>query len=185
MRRRLAFLAVVAALCVAGCTTGTSEVNQPVGNSGGSVSSSGGSSHSTTKAVAHVGATLSLDSGAEQVTLTQVIDPAQPSNQYITPNAGDRFVATVFTIKNVSSKSGTGDANNNASVIGSNNQTYTADFDTVSECTNFDNGEFQLGPGESATGCVVFQLPTSVTVTKVHWTPDSGFASDFGEWLVP
>jgi hypothetical protein len=119
------------------------------------------------------------------VTLTKVIDPATGGDQYTVPDTGKRFVAAVFTIKDTATQAGTGDANSNATLIGSDNQDYTADFDSVSECTNFSDGEFQLGPGESTTGCVVFQVPTAVTVAKVQWSPQSGFSGSFAEWLVP
>jgi len=74
---------------------------------------------------------------------------------------------------------------NDATLIGSDGQTYTADFDTLAGCTNFAHGQYQLGTGESSTGCVAFQVPTGVTVAKVKYSPNSGFSGDFGEWIVP
>jgi hypothetical protein len=118
------------------------------------------------------------------VQLSQVIDPAQGATEFNTPNAGYRFVTTLFTISNTSSSEITENANNDTNVIGSNNQTYTADFNSVSECTNFSFGEFQLAPGESSTGCVTFQVPVGVSVVKVRFTPSSGFSRYFAEWLV-
>lgn len=176
--RRIALLAVVA-LALAACTKAV-EVNQP--------SSSGSRSTATTKAVAHTGATLALkaaDGQTASVTLTKVIDPASGADQFTTPDPGKRFVATVFTITNTSHQAVQGDANNDVSVIGSDNQSYSPDFSDVAECTNFNSGSFNLGAGESVSGCVVFQVPTAVTVAKVQFTPSAGFASDFGEWLNP
>jgi hypothetical protein len=143
---------------------------------------------SAAPAAAHTGAMLTLtgEGGAKAtVQLTQVIDPAQGADQFTTPDAGKRFVATVFKITNTSGSALTGDANNDVSVVGSDNQTYTADFDNVSECTNFASGQYQLAAGESTTGCVVFQVPTGAAVAKVKYSPSSGFANDFGEWLNP
>ena len=102
------------------------------------------------------------------MTLTQVIDPATGADQFATPDAGKRFVATVLTIKNIGGSAIQGDANSDGSLIGSDNQTYTADFNDVSGCTNFNSGSYQLAPGESADGlrCVpgayldhAFQVP--------------------------
>jgi hypothetical protein len=168
------------ALLGAACSAKSAEVNTPA-------TSHSSASTAPTKSVAHVGATLSLSAGgaSEQVTLLQVIDPAQGADQFNTPDPGKRFVATVFRITNTGTAAGQGDADNDAAVIGSDGQSYTADLDTVGECTDFDDGSFSLGPGESVTGCVVFQLPTGTTVARVQWTPASGFASVFGEWLVP
>jgi hypothetical protein len=140
------------------------------------------------KSVAHVGTTLTLGAGgggSERVTLVQVIDPAQGAGRYITADPGKRFVAAVFNIMNTSEVAGEGNANDDAALIGSDNQTYTFNPYSLTECTNFSEGQFQLGPSESATGCVAFQMPTGVSVVKVQWSPNAGFASDFGEWLVP
>jgi ABC-type Fe3+-hydroxamate transport system substrate-binding protein len=172
-------LASAVALVATACGS-VSEVNQPAASSSQAAATS---SSATAKVTAHVGATLTLTD--EQVTLTKVIDPATGADQYTVPDTGKRFVATVFTIKNTASQAGQGDANSNTSVIGSDNQGYSPDFSNVSECTNFNDGSFELGPGESVSGCVVFQLPTGVTVAKVQWSPSSGFSGDFAEWLVP
>ena len=55
-------------------------------------------------------------------------------------------------------------------VTGSDAQTYSADYGTVSDCVNFELGVFQLPLSDSATGCVVFELPTSVTVQSIQFT---------------
>ncbi|MDA8391321.1 MAG: hypothetical protein M0Z87_00685 [Actinomycetota bacterium] len=114
----------------------------------------------------------------------QVIDPAQGADQYTTPNPGDRFVATLFSIT-AGAQAVSGDANLNASAIGSNGQSYTADFNSVSECTNFNGGDYQIVAHQTETGCVVFQVPTGTSVAKVQWAPSGGFSNSFGQWLVP
>lgn len=137
---------------------------------------------------AHVGATLSFqdeDGTPYTVQLGQVIDPAQGADEFSTPNAGDRFVATVFKITDTGASPISDDANNNSTVVGSDDQDYTADFDDVSECTNFNDGEYQITAGQSSTGCVVFQLPIGVTVAQVQWSPSGGFGGSFGAWDVP
>ncbi len=181
----IAALAVASAAC-----SKTTEINQPSSSQPAGAAKSGAAT-STTKPVAHVGATLTLTAeGAKAaVTLKQIIDPATgtlgpPTDDNGNPN-GDVYVAALLTIDNAGAAAFSGDANNDATIIGSNGQDYTADFDSVSECTNFDNGTYRLGPGESATGCVVFKLPPGITPAKFQYSPASGFASDFGEWLVP
>lgn len=199
MRARALLVVIVAGLALAACST--KEVNSPATTAGGAVNSTVATSPAssttaptpTTKpGAAHVGATLSLSgsNGAQaSVTLNQVINPATGSNGPPTddqgnPN-GDAYVATLLTIKNTGSGAIQGDANSDATLIGSNNQSYTADFDDVNECTNFSNGSYQLGAGESATGCVVFVLPPGVTPAKLQYSPDSGIGGNFGEWLIP
>ncbi len=117
-----------------------------------------------------------------QVQAVNIIDPAQGADQFTTPNAGDRFVAIVFKITDTGKNQISDDANSDASIVASNDQTYTADFDSVSECTNFNSGEYQLANGQSVTGCVVFQVPTGLSVSVVEWAP--GFGENFGEWKV-
>jgi hypothetical protein len=118
-----------------------------------------------------------------KVEVAKLVDPAQGSDSFMTPNEGFRFVAVLFIVTDTGSNQISDDADSDATVIGSNNQTYTADFDTVSGCTNFNDGEYQLNPGQSATGCVTFQVPVRVTVTKVEWSPNFGFGG-FGTWKV-
>ena len=135
---------------------------------------------------AHVGDVVTVGgSKGLAVTLQQVIDPAASDNQYLTPAAGKRFVAVKLLIQNNGSASYQDDANNNVTITGSDNQSYTADFESISGCTNFSNGEYTLAAGETATGCVNFQMPDGVTAAKVQFQTISGFSSSTGKWLVP
>jgi hypothetical protein len=142
----------------------------------------------TTTTTPGVGGTLSFEDAngvPYTVSLQQVIDPAPGADQDNQPDPGDRFVAAEFVITDTSSSATTSDdANNDATVVGSDDQTYDADFDDVAGCTNFNDGLYQLSPGQSATGCVVFQLPTSVTVATVEWSASGVFGGTFGEWKV-
>jgi len=193
MRRSIAIIALAAmAAVLAACLAKTTEVNQSA--SPGAQSSTGAQSATTTAqpSVAHVGATLNLTGqtgAALAITLTNIVNPATgtdgpPTDDSGNPN-GSTYVAAMLTIQNTGNDARSDDVNNDAALIGSNNQTYTPDFHSVTGCTNFDNGTYHLGPSESASGCVVFVMPPGVTPTKLKYTPSSGFASDFGEWLIP
>lgn len=140
----------------------------------------------TTAPVAKVGSTITLktDQGTIAVTLQQVIDPAKSASQ-IAPDAGKRYVGAKFGIK-ATKGSYSGDSILAASVIASNGQTYSAGLLQVAGCTDFNNGQITLTPGESAVGCVIFQVPTAVKVIKVRY---AGVAAGFpdqqiGEWQV-
>jgi hypothetical protein len=149
-------------------------------------STSSTTTKSTTNATAHVGSTLDIGgSSGLAIDLQQVIDPAQGADQFTTPDAGKRFVATLFQITDKGTGAYTDDANSNVTLIGSDNQSYTADFNSVSECTNFSSGQYTLASGESATGCVIFQLPDAIKPAKVQFQTESGFLGDTGEWLIP
>ncbi|HUZ70393.1 MAG TPA: DUF4352 domain-containing protein [Candidatus Saccharimonadales bacterium] len=109
------------------------------------------------------------------VTLTAVQDPAKSTSVYLQPDNGKRFVAAKFTIVGTSGTFAD-DANNDASVVGSDSQTYTADFDPVRGCTNFNSGEFSVASGQTSVGCVVFQIPNGVKVAQVEWGAAFGAA---------
>lgn len=137
----------------------------------------------TTSAEAHVGDPLTGD--GYTVTLEQVIDPASGSNEFETPDAGTRFVAAQIQIVDSGSSAISGDANSDVVLLGSDDQDYTPVFDSLSACTNFDNGEFQLSPSASVTGCVAFQLPNGVTTSEVTFSTNGGFGGGEGIWHVP
>jgi hypothetical protein len=109
------------------------------------------------------------------VTATRVLDHARGSDEFETPNSGNRFVGVKFTITG-----GTGyskdDANNDAVVEGDDGQVYTADFSSLAVGTNFNSGEFNVTSGHTQTGWVTFQVPHGVKVASVQWQPNSGLS---------
>jgi len=116
-----------------------------------------------------------------QITLAKVIDPAKGANQFSAPDSGKRLVGLVFRIKALSGSPQNEDANNDAALIGSNGQTYSADFVGIAGYTNFDTGVIHVAQGDTVTGAVTFQVPEGVTISKVKWNTLSGFGSTV-EW---
>lgn len=126
-------------------------------------------------------ATITDDSGnIYSVTAKQVIDPAQPADEFNTPPNGQHLVGVVFTIK---ATSGTVNdaADNCATLMGSDGQAYDS---TVSSIAGYDNTTtlIKLNAGESQTLAVVFQVPNGVKATTVKWTPNSGMADSTATW---
>jgi hypothetical protein len=117
------------------------------------------------------------------VTLVKVIDPAQSSNPYITPDRGTRFVAAVFAVKALTGSPQDEDADDDAALTGSNGQSYSATFAAISGYTNFDNGVLHVAQGQTVTGAVTFELPDAVKVQNVQWTTSAGFGST-AQWQV-
>lgn len=186
MKRTLVVVAI-SGLCITlgACTAATREVNRPVETPPTQAAAT--TTTPTTAPIAHVGATLSLrgqNNEALSVTVSSIVDPATGAGG-LGPQDGSRLVAVNMTITNTGSAALTGDADNDASIIGSDGQTYTASFFPVTGCTNFDSGQYQLGPNEATTGCTSYQIPPGVTPAKIRYSPDSGFSSEFGEWEVP
>ncbi len=134
-----------------------------------------------------IGSSFDLNDGSGnlyRVTLAKVIDPAKGENQFTVPDAGKRFIGLVFRVKALTGSPQDEDANNNAVIIGSNGQSYAADFDGIAGYTNFDHGAIHASKGETVTGSVTFQLPENVEVSTVQWTALSGFGATV-EWIGP
>jgi len=109
------------------------------------------------------------------VTMSQILDPATAGTGSGLPDAGDRFVAVEAVLSNPSTGDVGGDANLAMTVRGSDGKTYLANYGTVGACTNYSYGEIDVPASGNSTGCVVFQLPTGVTVQSVSFSLDSGY----------
>jgi hypothetical protein len=190
-RRRFRFLGAIitlGAIIVLGIVAGNlGQSHQHVSVSVTPFPSGIGASAGHQEPPGRIGSSFELKDGTGnlyRVTLTRVIDPATGENQFTVPDAGKRFVGLVFRIKAVTGSPRDEDANNDAVVIGSNGQNYSADFDGIAGHANFDHGAIQVSPGETVTGSVTFQLPKDVKVSTVQWTALSGFGSTV-EWIGP
>lgn len=186
MKYAILAMAAVAALGIAGCASIAKTSAPSRASTTHAVPASTRPSPSPSNSLSGpVGTTYTVTDpagGKISVTLTRMIDPAQGADQYTTPDNGNRFVGAVFTITGISGTF-SDDANNNASLIGSNSQTYSADFDAIAGYTNFDTGTIHMTQGDTVTGSVTFQVPEGVTVSKVQWSALSGFGSTV-EWNV-
>jgi hypothetical protein len=119
-----------------------------------------------------------------KVTLTKVVDNATPDNSFDTPPAGDRLVGAEFSITGLSGTS-QDDANGDATVLGTNKQIYQFGLEGLADGTNFDGGDWSVGPGQTEVGWVSFDVPDSVGVASVRWTTASDpFSSEVASWRV-
>ena len=112
-----------------------------------------------------------------QVTLVKVIDPAQGATSFDAPANGKHFVGAVFTIKAIQGSPQNEDADTDAALVGSDGQTYTADFSSISGYTDFNYGAIKVQQGDSVTGAVTFQVPNGVSISKVQWSPGGGIGT--------
>ena len=167
-------------------TSASAASNTAATSTASGASTSVAPSTSAAPSVPHLGATLTvtdMNNHPFSVQLTQVQDPAVASDSFDTASPGKRLVAAYFSLTNKGSSTIQDDANSNATVVGSDNQSYQPNFDTVNGCTNFDAGQYTLTPGSTSSGCVVFSIPNSVTVAKVQFQPTS-FSGTVAEWVV-
>ena len=171
---------IALALLAAGCGTSVAKVSSPPATAASSTSSPTSSSSGPVGTVFQV-----TDSSGDKMTvkLTKVIDPAQGADQFTTPDNGKRFVGAVFTLRGVSGTV-SDDANNDATLIGSNGQSYQADFDAIAGVTNFSSGQFNLSPGTRSVGAVVFQVPDHVKVAQIQWSATGGFGGTPAMWNI-
>lgn len=184
----LGVIGLIVVLATIGAMTNKSSptvTTTPTSNTQNSTANSSNSSSKPAATNAKVGDAINIggDKGLA-VTLLKITDPAQGADQYTTADAGKRFVAASVKIMNNGTSSYQDDANNDLTLIGSDNQSYTSDLNSVSGCTDFSNGQYTLAAGESATGCVVFQVPNGVSAAKVQFQTNSGMSGDTGEWAV-
>jgi hypothetical protein len=138
------------------------------------------------KPVAHIGDTLNLMRVGDQkiaVTVLRIIAPATVPPGW--GEIGKTYVATQLKIGNTGTSTIVGNSNSDVALVGSDTQSYSANFTTVTECKDFAYGWFLLAPGAFTIGCVVFALPQGITAVKVKYTPSSGLSHDVGEWLNP
>jgi hypothetical protein len=120
-----------------------------------------------------------LNDNVLAVTAYLFADPATPATQFDAPSSGDRLVAIRLNLTDRGPGTIDSDADGDTSFVGSNGQVYTPSFDDVQGCTNFDYGEFTLFDGESETGCVVFELPEAVGISRVAFT----LGVDTAQWI--
>lgn len=120
------------------------------------------------------------------VTMTQFVNPAQPANSYVTPqSSGDTFVAVAFTITNQSSAAISDDINLDVRIYDSAGQGFQPDFEDAASGPSFPSGEFNVAPGGTASGWVMFEVPGSTSLTTVNFTPSGGFATQAtASWAV-
>ena len=169
--KRIIALSIVA-LALAGCsaksaTTATTSTTSP--------------STTTTAATPGVGATQSFHS--EDVTLGKVIDPAAMGPLGSIP-AGDRFVAVELGIKNTGTVALSPTPIFDAILIDQSGHSYTSVVNGTPSCQDF-AGSLSVDPSASASGCVLFEVPTAEAPAKFQYiTKEAGADVERTEWVL-
>ncbi|MFJ6754718.1 DUF4352 domain-containing protein [Streptomyces sp. NPDC091273] len=139
-------------------------------------------------ASAAVGAAIDL-SGLEDgeklaVTLVKVVDPARAKNPYSTPEAGARYVAVQFRLKNTGTAVYQDSPSNGAKVVDAQGQQFSPAYTETSAGPEFP-GSITIAPGDTALGFITFEVPGTSEIAKVHFSMNSGFSPHTGQWNVP
>ncbi|MFD9793317.1 DUF4352 domain-containing protein [Streptomyces sp. NPDC059070] len=137
---------------------------------------------------ATVGDTLDLignDQGEKlAVAVVRVVDPARARNQFSSPDAGMRFVAVQFRLKNTGTAVYKDSPSNGARVVDTEGQQFAATYADTSAGPGFP-GSVTLAPGDTGLGFVTFEVATASKVAKVQFALNSGFSANTGQWSVP
>ncbi len=115
------------------------------------------------------------------VNVTGLLDPATVAGGVAPAPSGQRYVAVEVSVTNSAATPVAGDADLSTTLLGSDQTLYSSVDVAGATCTNFTDGFFELAAGATASGCVVFSLPTSVAVSSVTFSLASGYL-DGAQW---
>lgn len=136
---------------------------------------------------AAVGDTLDLtgleDGEQLAVTVVKVVDPASAENEYATPDAGKRFVAVQFRLKNTGTAVYDDSPTNGARLVDTQGQQFDSAYEDTAAGPGFP-GSVAVAPSDTALGFITFEVPTASKVAKVQFAMNSGFSGNTGQWTV-
>ncbi|WP_411105126.1 DUF4352 domain-containing protein [Streptomyces sp. cmx-4-9] len=139
-------------------------------------------------ASAAVGDTIDLtgirDGEKLAVTLVKVVDPAGAKSEYSTPQAGTRFVAVQFRLKNTGIAVYQDSPGNGSKVVDTLGQQFDTSFDDSNAGASFP-GSITVAPGDTGLGFLTFEVPNASKIAKVQFAMNSGYSSNTGQWNVP
>lgn len=138
-------------------------------------------------ATATVGGAITLqgmDAGLKvTVTVTKLVNPATPAQDFMKPKAGNRFIAVEVTLQNAGQAVYSDSPTNGAMLIDSEGQQYRSTLYDVREGQSF-GGSATINAGDSRKGVIVFEVPEATKLAKFQFGLDSGFAEQKGEWTL-
>ncbi|WP_432147943.1 DUF4352 domain-containing protein [Streptomyces sp. bgisy029] len=141
----------------------------------------------TKATVAKVGDTITLkgQEDGEQVdaTLKELVDPAQPKDEFFTPEDGNRWIAAQFELTNTGSKPYADSPSNGAQVADADGQRFQATFADTKAGPSM-TSDAKVPPGEKVLGWITFEVPKASKVVTVQFGLNSGFAEQTGQWEV-
>lgn len=118
------------------------------------------------------------------VTLEQVIDPANGASKYSQPASGKHFVGVKLHLQNQAAATYQDNANNETTIVLTGGERVDAGYEPLAGCGNFDNGQVKLKTGADATGCVTFQVPKGGKVAEVRYG-NTVYPGITAQWHLP
>lgn len=116
------------------------------------------------------------------VTVTKVVPQATPSNQFLHPKTGFRYVAIELQLHNVGQAVYDDFPSNGADLIDDQGQQYSSTFGEVAEGVKLSS--VSVTTGDTRKGVILFEVPEQVRLAKFQFGLNSGFARQKGEWMI-
>lgn len=116
--------------------------------------------------------TVSTPGTAYRIRLGKVTQQATLIPYESVVNAGDHIAAAEFTVTGKRGRAGD-DPDLAAVAAGSDGVAYSPSGNDIAGGASFE-GQFTIGPRQTQTGWVTFEVPVGVTVTCVQWRPAFG-----------
>ncbi|WP_031512601.1 DUF4352 domain-containing protein [Streptomyces sp. NRRL F-5123] len=127
--------------------------------------------------------TVSGDEGVKlAITLKKWNNTARSTDQYFTPEPGKTWVAGQFEIRNVGTAVYDDSPGNCVQAADAQGQRFDEALLDAITAGPLMPSELKLPPGDVALGWLVFQVPKPAAVTRVQYTPNSGFAEETAQW---
>jgi len=144
-----------------------------------------GASASRQTATIGTAITLAGFQSSEQmsVVVTKVVSDAAASDEFSSPQPGDRLYAVQFRLTDTGSAAYSDAPSNGAAVVDSSGQSYQSSLDSAAGCQEFPGTE-NIAPRSSGLGCIVFEVPVKAKIVAVQFTLDSGMGPQTGQWSV-
>ncbi|MEV1168871.1 DUF4352 domain-containing protein [Nonomuraea sp. NPDC049784] len=136
---------------------------------------------------ATVGGSITLqgtDPGLQvPVTVNQLVNPANPAQDFMKPKTGNKIVAVQVTLANVGRAVYSDAPTNGALLIDGEGQQYRSSFHDVREGQSL-SGMVTINTGDSRKGMIVFEVPEGAKSAKLQFALNSGFADQKREWTL-
>lgn len=174
-------VAAVVALSAAGCAATDSGVkNEP------DKPAASGSAKGKTGA-AKLGDAITLkgleDGSSAQVTAVKYVATVTATNGFSKPEAGNRYAAVQFVIKNTGKVAYEDAPSNGAKVSDAEDQQYDVALLEKSSAGQGLPAFLKIAPGGTARGYLVFEVPKGAKIVSVQFSLGSGFA-ETAEWTI-
>lgn len=116
-----------------------------------------------------------------RVRLVEIVDPAPPTPSF-SPQRENRFVAARLELRNEGGAAYTDTVSTGASLVDATGGEHPA---AIVEAVEPGLRRVTIGPRETVSGFVTFELPKGARVAELRVRLNSGFGPETGVWAIP